>query len=72
LISTSGGFPGEKNKSLIFGEALSIAVSRAGVEIGAGAGATAAAVPGAEEAIFATGFAGEDIGMWLWLVVTFS
>ena len=43
LISTSGGFPGEKNKSLILVEVRSIAANRSGVEIGAGAGAAAAA-----------------------------
>jgi len=61
LISTSGGFPGEKKRSLIFGEVLSIAASRAGMEIGAGAGAAAAAVPGEGEVMFATGFVREDI-----------
>jgi len=35
LISTSGGFPGEKKRSLIFGEVLSITASRSGVGIGA-------------------------------------
>src|SRR5580698_7424885 len=63
LISTSGGFPGEKKRSLIFAEVLSIAASRAGVDMGAAAGAAAAAVRGTEAvaAIFATGFVGEDI-----------
>lgn len=61
LTSTSGGFPGEKKRSLIFGEVRSIAASRAGVEIGAGAGAAAAAVRGAEAGGFTTGFVGEDI-----------
>src|SRR5882672_5284819 len=61
LISTSGGFPGEKKRSLIFGEVLSIAVSRSGVDIGA---AVVAAVRGAEAAIFGRPFVGEDIGRW--------
>lgn len=61
LISTSGGLPGEKNKSLIFGEALSIAASKAGVDMGAAAGAAAAAVRGAEEAAVASGLLGEDM-----------
>src|ERR1700678_956017 len=61
LISTSGGLPGEKKRSLIFGEVLSIAASRAGVDMGAAAGAAAAATRGAGEAAFANGFAGEDI-----------
>jgi hypothetical protein len=43
LISTSGGRPGEKNRSLIFGEVFSIAVNSAGVEKGAGPRAVAAA-----------------------------
>jgi len=38
-----GGFPGEKNRSLIFGALRSIAASNAGVENGAGAGAGCAA-----------------------------
>src|SRR5208283_4886068 len=45
LISTRGGLPGEKNRSLIFGEIFSIAVSNSGVENGAGAVAGAAAAP---------------------------
>jgi hypothetical protein len=44
LISTSGGFPGEKNRSLTFSEVLSIAVSKSFVEIRAGAAAAAAAL----------------------------
>lgn len=58
LISTSGGFPGEKNRSLIFAVPFSIAASSAGVEKGAApdaaglaagtrAGATAAALAAA-------------------------
>jgi hypothetical protein len=43
LISTIGGLPGEKNKSLIFADFRSIAVSKAVVEKGAGAGAVPAA-----------------------------
>jgi F0F1-type ATP synthase membrane subunit c/vacuolar-type H+-ATPase subunit K len=62
LISTSGGFPGEKKRSLIFGEVLSIAANSSGVENGATA---AAAVPadarGAEGTTFGTTFVGEDI-----------
>jgi hypothetical protein len=61
LISTRGGFPGEKKRSLIFGEVLSIAANREEIEIGAGAEATAAVVRGSETLIFATGFVGEDI-----------
>jgi len=61
LISTSGGLPGEKKRSLIFAEVLSIAASKVGVEMGAAAGAAAAAVRGAEEVGFAAGFVGEDI-----------
>ena len=60
LISTSGGFPGEKNRSLIFGEVLSIAASSSGVDIGEAA-AVVAAVRGAEAAIFGRPFVGEDI-----------
>src|ERR1700733_2584932 len=44
LISTSGGFPGEKNRSLTFAEVLSIAESKSLVEIRAGAAAAAAAL----------------------------
>ena len=49
LISTMGGFPGEKKRSLILGALASIARKRAAVEIGAAAavervGATATAV----------------------------
>jgi hypothetical protein len=54
LISTNGGLPGEKNRSLMFGELFNITVSKAAVEAGAGAGATAAALP-------AAGFTGEAI-----------
>ena len=42
LISTSGGLPGVKNRSLILGELFNIAARSAGVEKGAGAGAVAA------------------------------
>src|SRR5258708_25056332 len=62
LISTSGGFPGEKNRSLIFGEVLSIAARSSGVDIGAAAVAAAAAARGADGAIFGAPFVGEDIG----------
>ena len=61
LISTSGGFPGEKKRSLIFGEVFSIAASSAGVENGATAGAAAVAARGADGPIFGTPFVGEDI-----------
>jgi hypothetical protein len=65
LISTSGGLPGVKKRSLIFDEVFSIAASSAGVENGAGAGAAAAAAAlagrGAEEARFGAPFVGEDI-----------
>src|ERR1700723_3018208 len=57
LISTSGGLPGEKKRSLIFAAVLSIAASRAGVDMGAAAGAAR----GAAGATVATGFVGEDI-----------
>jgi len=60
LISTSGGFPGEKKRSLIFGELLSIAASSSGVDIGVAA--VTADVGGAEGVIFGTPFVGEDIG----------
>src|SRR5579862_2324218 len=58
LTSTRGGFPGVKKRSLIFAEVLSIAASRAGVEIGAVAGAAAVAAP---EATLGATFAGDDI-----------
>src|SRR6266404_480464 len=38
-----GGFPGEKNRSLIFVELRNIPANKAGVEMGAGVGAGAAA-----------------------------
>jgi hypothetical protein len=53
--------PGEKNRSLIFGEVLSIAASRSGVDIGTAAGAAAAAARGAAATTFGTTFVGEDI-----------
>lgn len=62
LISTNGGFPGEKKRSLIFDEVLSIAASNSGVEIGAGAGVAAVAARGAAEAGLGTPTGGEDIG----------
>ena len=66
LISTSGGFPGEKKRSLIFDEVLSIAVSRSGVEMGAAAGAAAVAVLEGEKTGFGT-LVGEDIkAVLLW------
>src|SRR5580693_9366712 len=43
LISTSGGRPGEKNRSLTFAEVFNIEASSSGVEMGAAAGAAAAA-----------------------------
>src|ERR1700677_2982583 len=73
LISTSGGFPGVKNRSLIFSEVFSIAASSAGVENGAAAGAAATAAPtaaaagratvgtGTVEVGFGAPFAEEDI-----------
>ena len=71
LISTRGGFPGEKKRSLIFAEVLSIAASSSGVDIGAAPGAAAVAAPGAaetgaaeagsEEVKFAGGFEVEDM-----------
>src|SRR5580704_5563337 len=59
-ISTSGGFPGEKKRSLIFGDTLSIAASRSGVEMGAAARA-AVAVRGADATTLSAGLIGEDI-----------
>jgi len=62
--------PGEKKRSLIFGEAFSIAANSAGVENGAGAGATPVAAPALAVGAFvgrAAGatldatFVGEDI-----------
>jgi hypothetical protein len=50
LISTNGGLPGEKNKSLIFVEVFNIAANKSEVDIAAGAAAAAgfaAAVTGA-------------------------
>src|SRR5260370_23965286 len=61
FTSTSGGFPGEKKRSLILAEVLSIDASNSGVESGAGAGAAAAAAPVAAGTGFGNGFAGEDI-----------
>jgi hypothetical protein len=68
LISTSGGLPGEKKRSLIFAPLFNIAASNAGVEKGAGAGAAAAAaapaglgVAGAAGTPFGAVFVGEDI-----------
>jgi hypothetical protein len=55
-----GGFPGEKKRSLIFGDVLSIAASRSGVEIGAVAGARAAAL-GVTEVLLGVTVGGEDI-----------
>src|SRR5580658_7330356 len=43
LISTSGGFPGEKKRSLTLAETLSIDARSSGVEMGAAAGAAAVA-----------------------------
>src|ERR1700685_1159246 len=44
LISTSGGRPGEKNRSLTLAEVLNIEARSSGVEMGAAAGAAAAAL----------------------------
>jgi hypothetical protein len=55
LISTSGGFPGEKKRSLTFAEDLSIDARSSGVEMGAAAGAAAVAARTAEAAGAATG-----------------
>jgi hypothetical protein len=52
LISTSGGFPGEKKRSLIFDETLSIDANSSGVESGAAAGAAAVAAPLTDGTIF--------------------
>src|SRR5580700_10102716 len=66
LISTSGGLPGEKKRSLILAEVLSIDAKSSGVEIGAVAGAAAAAAratgaAAAAGATFSGRLAGEDI-----------
>jgi hypothetical protein len=63
LISTSGGRPGEKNKSLIFGEVFSIAASSAGVENGAEPRAAAAPAEDDDPAVAVSGAlpGGEDI-----------
>ena len=45
LTSTIGGFPGEKNRSLILGALRSIPPSSPGTENGAGAGAAAGPAP---------------------------
>ena len=47
LISTSGGLPGVKKRSLIFDDVLNIVARSAGVAIGATAGAAAVAATGA-------------------------
>ena len=47
LISTSGGFPGEKKRSLTLAEVRSMAANRSGVGVRTGAGATAAALAAA-------------------------
>src|SRR5277367_84954 len=63
LISTIGGLPGVKKRSLILVPVLSIAASNAGVEKGAGAGAAAAPAPAARGTVgatFGTPFGGED------------
>src|SRR5450755_2787636 len=60
-ISTSGGLPGVKKRSLIFLVFCSMAVSRAGVEKGVGA-AAAPAGRGADGTIFGAPLVGEDIG----------
>jgi hypothetical protein len=62
LISTSGGLPGEKKRSLIFVEVFNMAVSNSGVEVGAAAGAVATlGVRGRGFTGFVTAVAGEDI-----------
>jgi hypothetical protein len=66
LISTSGGFPGEKKRSLTFADVFTIAAKSAGVENGAAAGAAAAAArpTGTEETAETTRggiLCGEDI-----------
>ena len=53
-----GGFPVEKNRSLILGALFSIAANNAGTESGAGAGAGAAAVEAALVAAVVELFAG--------------
>src|SRR5712671_6051751 len=59
LISTSGGLPGVKKRSLIFDDVLNIVARSAGVAIGATAGAAAVAATGA---VLGTTVAGEDMG----------
>src|ERR1700727_2843486 len=62
LISTSGGFPGEKKRSLTLAEVRSMAANRSGVGIRTGAGATAAALgAAAPEAGAAAAAAGTGI-----------
>ena len=64
-ISTSGGLPGVKKRSLIFAAVFSIATNSAGVENGAGAGAAAVAAAvagrGAGGATFGGPVVEEDI-----------
>jgi hypothetical protein len=60
LISTSGGFPGEKKRSLILDETLSIEANSSEIECGAAAGAAAVAV-----AVVATLTGGATFGGWL-------
>src|ERR1039457_1429901 len=66
LISTSGGFPGDKNKSLILAEVRNMEASRVGAESGADAataGSDATAAPPmapAARTLFVVGIA--DIG----------
>jgi hypothetical protein len=68
-ISTSGGFPGEKNRSLILVEVRNMEASSTGVETGAGAAVAAVAVTEGEGTAglgtvgAATALTGDDMKM---------
>src|ERR1700728_4599676 len=65
LISTSGGFPGEKKRSLTLAEVRSMTANRSGVGMRTGAGATAAALAAAAaEAGAAAAAAGTGTGIF--------
>ena len=63
LISTSGGFPGEKKRSLTFGEVFSIEAKSSGVENGAAPGATAVAATVEGGTTFRGASEGADINL---------
>src|ERR1700686_3504533 len=64
LISTSGGFPGEKKRSLTLAEVRSMAANRSGVSIRTGAGATAAALAAAAPVAGAAAAAATGTGIF--------